>query len=128
MSHGSADMRGTSDRQGSTDAMRACARMCHECHDACVEQLPRCLARGSHHAETAHITMLLDCAQACATAEDFLHRGSALHIHTCLMCAEVCRECARSCDAMAEDDRDHRCAELCRKCEDSCRRMLNSHG
>src|SRR3954467_9064798 len=103
--------------------MRDCARLCHECKDACLELIPHCLQRGDDHAEADHILLLLDCAQICNTTEEFMHRGSEHHALTCGVCARICDACAEDCEQFGDDDEMRRCAEVCRRCAESCRRM-----
>lgn len=110
-----------------TSEMRQCARLCHECKDACLELVPHCLGLGGAHAAPEHIVMLLDCADICNTSEQFLHRGSAHHGQTCSACAEICEACAVDCERIAEGDRHMRqCADICRRCAESCREMAET--
>ena len=101
----------------------ACIEHCTRCHAICVETIAHCLAVGGRHAAPAHIRLLEDCAQICATSADFMLRGSDLHSHTCGACAEICARCAEECERMADDDMMRECAEACRACAESCRRM-----
>jgi hypothetical protein len=103
--------------------MRRCSEQCAQCHAVCVETAQHCLERGGRHAEAGHVRLLLDCAQICATSEDFLLRGSDLHALTCGACAEVCTRCAEACEQMRDDEVMRRCAEICRQCAESCARM-----
>lgn len=107
--------------------MKRCIENCHECHDVCVQTLHHCLEKGGRHAEASHIRLLLDCAQICHTSEDFMLRGSDLHMLTCGVCAEVCARCADSCRRMADDEVMKRCADVCLRCADSCAEMAGSH-
>lgn len=103
--------------------MKRCIEMCHECHDVCVRTVQHCLEKGGRHAEPSHIRLLLDCAQICHTSEDFMLRGSDLHMLTCSTCGEVCTRCAEDCERMADDSMMKQCAEVCRRCADSCFEM-----
>ena len=107
----------------SSQKMRECADSCNECRAVCLETVAYCLDKGGKHAAAAHVRLLLDCADICATSAGFLTRGSELHGRTCAVCAEVCEACARSCDAMGDDPRMKKCAEVCRRCVQSCRSM-----
>jgi hypothetical protein len=107
-----------------TVSMDECIRNCTECHTICVKTVTHCLGVGGKHADQAHIRMLLDCAQICATSADFMTRGSPLHRLTCGACAEICQQCADDCERMAEGDQQMlQCAEMCRRCAASCRDM-----
>ncbi len=110
--------------QGMSHDMQQCIQNCTECHRICLETVQHCLQMGGKHAEAAHIRLLLDCAQICATSADFMIRGSDLHPRTCGVCAEVCVRCAEECERIADgDEMMLRCAEVCRRCAESCRQM-----
>jgi hypothetical protein len=106
-----------------SNEMQACIDACTQCHQTCLDNLPHCLEKGGKHAAAAHMTLLLDCAQLCATSADFMIRHSAHHAVTCRACAELCRACAASCETMAHDDMMRACAEECRRCAESCEKM-----
>jgi hypothetical protein len=78
---------------------------------------------GGRHAESAHIRLMLDCAEICQTSANFMLRGSELHSRTCGVCAEVCERCARDCEQLGDDAHMRACAEACRRCADSCKHM-----
>jgi hypothetical protein len=104
--------------------MRQCIENCTNCHSICMETVTHCLQMGGKHAEAAHIRLLLDCAEICATSANFMLRGSGLHRKTCGVCAEVCERCAEECERLAGgDDLMTRCADMCRRCSESCRKM-----
>ena len=103
--------------------MQACIQQCIDCHRTCLETVQHCLQMGGHHAEAAHIRLLLDCAEICQTSANFMIRGSELHALTCGVCAEVCARCAEECARYADDQHMQRCAAMCRQCADSCRHM-----
>jgi hypothetical protein len=105
------------------DEMRRCIDECHSCHEICLETVSHCLQKGGRHAEAAHVTTLLDCADICATSANFMLRGSEQQGRTCDVCAEVCERCAESCEQVSDDDIMRRCAEACRRCAESCRKM-----
>jgi hypothetical protein len=107
--------------------MQECIDNCTQCHNICVETIDHCLEMGGKHADAAHIRILQDCAQACATSADFMLRGSDLHPQTCGVCAEACERCAESCEELADGDEQMlRCAEMCRTCAASCREMASA--
>ena len=106
--------------------MDRCIENCHACHDVCVRTVQHCLEKGGRHAEASHVRLLLDCAQICHTSEDFMLRGSDLHVLTCGVCAEVCTRCAEACERMGDDAMMRECAEVCRRCAASCAQMAGS--
>jgi hypothetical protein len=104
--------------------MRTCIALCSECHQVCLETLTHCIGLGGRHAEAAHLQLLLDCADMCRTAEDFMLRHSERHGLTCGICAEICERCAESCRRIGGDDGQmERCWATCRRCAEACRQM-----
>ena len=107
--------------------LQHCIEECSTCQETCLETLVHCLALDGKHAEAQHIRVLMDCAEACQTAANFMRRGSDFYDLFCEPCAEVCDACARSCESLADDDRQmNRCAESCRRCADACREMADA--
>ena len=102
-----------------SSAMQDCLANCSDCHDTCVRTAAHCLKEGGKHADAAHVTLLLDCAQICETSADAMLRGSAQSATICRACADICRACADSCDKVG----DAECAAACRKCAESCTKM-----
>ena len=104
--------------------MQRCIQECLNCHSVCTTTVNHCLSMGGEHAQPAHITTLLDCAEICQTSANFMLRTSPLHAHTCGVCAEACTRCADECERMASGDQQMiTCAETCRRCAESCRQM-----
>jgi hypothetical protein len=109
--------------QASKDMM-ACIDECQRCHATCLSTARHCLELGGAHAESTHITMLIDCADICRVSADFMLRLSSHHRVTCRACAEVCRACAEDCERLADGDQTMlRCVEECRSCQSSCEAM-----
>lgn len=114
----------TAHQRMSDTSMQQCIANCTDCHRICVETVAHCLRMGGKHADAAHIGLLLDCAQICATSADFMLRGSPLHGHTCAACAVVCERCAEDCERLDPGDAHMQaCADMCRRCAESCRAM-----
>ncbi len=112
--------------QQMSSEMEQCIQNCMECHRICTEMVSHCLSLGGQHAEPAHITLLLDCANICATSAAFMVRGSQFHPRTCGVCAEVCAACADDCERIAGgDEMMMKCVEICRRCADSCKQMAS---
>lgn len=108
----------------SPQELQQCIDNCQQCHEICTRTISYCLQQGGQHSEPAHIRLMLDCAQICATGADFMIRGSDLHRLTCGACAEVCDRCAEDCAKLADGDETmRRCADACRRCAESCNRM-----
>jgi hypothetical protein len=106
--------------------MQDCIDECQHCHATCLATVRHCLELGGPHAEARHITLMLDCAEICATSANFMLRGSAQHGRTCAICATVCRLCAEDCERIDRDDPMMKeCAEACRRCADFCEQMAH---
>src|SRR2546421_4779158 len=94
--------------------LQECIVECDSCHDVCTETIAHCLMTGGRHAAAAHVRLLMDCAQICQTASDFMLRGSSLHRAVCRVCAEVCDACAVSCAELGGVEMNA-CAKACRR-------------
>ncbi len=104
----------------SHDHMQSCIDVCGQCHAICLHTaMSHCLATGGKHVEIEHFRLMINCAEICQTATNFMLSGSAFHKKLCAVCAEVCDACAKSCEQVGgmED-----CVKACRACADSCRK------
>jgi hypothetical protein len=112
--------------QGSQETLsnevRECLRDSLDCYQTCTETIARCLSMGGVHAQLGHINLLIDCARMCNTNADFILRNSTYYPQTCGLTADICDECADTCDRF-EDDFMKECASVCRRCSESCREM-----
>lgn len=95
--------------------MDDCINGCLACHAACLQTVEHCLETGGAHADRAHLRLLLDCAELCASSAHFMIRQSPFQGRICVLCAEACRACEEACRRMG-DAADLRCAEACRRC------------
>jgi hypothetical protein len=99
-----------------------CRKHCLACHHICLDMAMRhCLQSGVKYTEPVHFRLMLNCAEMCQTNANFILSSSELLMLTCGVCAEICRRCAASCEALGEMDA---CVEACRSCADSCERMV----
>ena len=125
---GSTGERGRDDSGTMSEPMLVCIQNCQDCYRACLQTLGYCMEMGGRHAEPEHLGLMMDCADICHTAANFMIRESELHAHVCLACAEVCQRCADDCERMADDLRMKACADTCRHCAESCRAMATAPG
>jgi hypothetical protein len=105
-----------------SDEVRECLKDCLDCYQTCSETTIRCLTIGGQHAELEHLNLLIDCARICNTNADFMLRNSTYYPQTCGLTADICDECADTCDVFDEDFMKE-CASVCRRCAESCREM-----
>lgn len=107
--------------QAMTSEMKRCIEDCHQCHMTCLATaMSHCLEMGGRHAEPEHMRLMLDCAEICQTAMNFMVRHSAQHAVICRACAEICRACAASCERVGDMQE---CVDACLRCAESCERM-----
>jgi len=94
---------------------------CQSYHTICLsDAIGHCLEKGGRHAEAAHFKLMLDCAEICQTAANFIARGSDHHRCICRECVEIRRECAASCGAPGDMQE---CVDACLRCAASCEDM-----
>jgi hypothetical protein len=105
-----------------SDEVRECLKDSLDCYQTCTETTLRCLTMGGKHAEYKHLNLLMDCARICSTNADFILRNSTYYPQTCGITADICDECADTCDRFDEDFMKE-CASVCRRCAESCREM-----
>ena len=116
------------DHEHGHDGMDDCLEACLQCHVVCTMTAQYCLAEAGVHSDVNQVGVLLDCAQMCQTAADFMTRGSPYHTITCAACAEVCRACAEACRGFEGDEHMEHCAETCERCAELCEAMAQSGG
>ena len=76
--------------------MRTCIEECLRCHATCLGMaMNHCPEQGGKHVEPSHMRLML-------------------------ACAEICEECARSCEQVGGMEE---CVQACRRCAESCRKM-----
>lgn len=108
------------------DEMKKCIQLCRDCQAMCTQTIAHCLKLGGRHAAPDHIRLLVDCAQMCATATDYMLRESPFHDRICRLCSDLCKQCGKDCEQVAGDDQMlKQCIEMCRKCAGSCERMAS---
>jgi hypothetical protein len=99
---------------------------CQQCYRLCLAMVNHCQVKGGQQAEMKQLRLLLDCAEICQTATDFLPRGSALHLTICNACAVICLKCAAACEEFASDELMQSCATACYRSAESCRSLVAS--
>ena len=80
-----------------------------------------CVESGGKHVEPAHFRLMMNCAELCQTAANFVLSSSSLHQRVCAACDEVCEACATNCEKVGDMDE---CVRVCRRCAESCRQMV----
>jgi hypothetical protein len=102
-------------------AIKNCIEACQRCHQVCLQTaMTYCLQQGGPHAKADHLRIMLNCAELCQTAANFMLSEAPQHTSVCGVCAEVCAACALSCEQIGQMDE---CAKVCRHCARECERM-----
>ncbi len=95
-----------------------------QCHESCLEGVMHSLDEGGDFAKKEHVLWLLDCAEICIVAENFVIRGSEYAGDLLSICAFICDDCAESCKTLFNDEHMKNCALVCRNCADICRSAI----
>lgn len=104
-----------------SDEVQACIDACQTCHEICLGMAStHCLETGGEHVRPQHFRLMLDCANICATAADFMLRKSQFHHEMCGLCAKVCQACAEDCRSL---DGMEACVDACNACATRCAAM-----
>lgn len=98
--------------------MDDCIDACRRCQQTCLHMaMTHCLQQGGKHVEPEHFRLMINCAEICQTAANFMLGESSLHAVVCAACAEVCTACADNCEQIGDMDE---CVSACRECAQSC--------
>lgn len=101
--------------------MQQCIDDCLACYRTCMQSaMNRCLEAGGRHVAPEHFRLMMNCAEICRTAADFMMSSSPLHARICAACADVCEACGDSCEQLGDMDD---CVQACRRCTRSCQQM-----
>jgi hypothetical protein len=104
--------------------MQECIDACRQCHQVCLQMaMTHCLEAGGKHIEPDHFRLMVNCAEICQTAANFMLGASPQQGAVCAACADVCDACAQSCEAVGGMDE---CVQACRRCAESCEQMAQS--
>ena len=79
-----------------------------------------CLESGGKHVEADHLRLMMNCAEICQTALNFMLSDSRFSPEVCGTCAEICEACGQSCEQL---DGMEECVQACRQCAEHCREM-----
>jgi hypothetical protein len=108
----------------SGDEMRSAIEAIDRCRDVCLgTAVTFCLRMGGEHAAQAHMRLMLECAEICRTAGAFMLMDSPYGRDVCAVCAEVCEDCAASCERVGDMQE---CVDICRRCAESCQLMVGT--
>jgi hypothetical protein len=101
--------------------MQSCIDECLRCYQMCFGMaMTHCLELGGDHVKPAHFRAMIACANMCREAADMMLMKAPQARETCLLCAQVCEDCAKACDPLPDMKG---CADECRRCAEACRKM-----
>lgn len=101
--------------------LQTCIDLCQRCHSTCLQMaMTHCLQQGGKHTQAEHFRLMINCAELCQTAANFMLSQSAQHVVVCAACAQVCEACADNCEDAGDMDE---CVRICRKCAQHCSQM-----
>lgn len=106
-----------------TTEMQTCMSACMECHKICLETMTYCMSKGGKHVDMGIIGILRNCSEICMTCINMMIRGYDFAIHNCMLCAEMCDSCAKTCEKISDDKKMMKCAAACRRCAEACQVM-----
>ena len=99
-----------------------------QCQESCMSWAMYSLKEGGDFAKLEHVRWLLDCADICSLAKNFLIRDSEYAGDILSICSYICDDCAESCETFFEDKMMKDCAMVCRNCGESCRDAIEEEG
>jgi hypothetical protein len=108
-------------QEGQQDDMRSAVEVTARCGHMCLgSAVSYCLEQGGEHAGQAHMRLMLDCAEICRSTSAFMVTGSPYLRDVCAVCAEICEDCAASCERLGGMEE---CVQACRECAATCRAL-----
>jgi hypothetical protein len=99
---------------------------CLECHRVCVRTFGHLLALepDAELATPEQLNLLVDCADICRMAADYMMRFSEFNVRAADLCCEICRRCQQLCELPSgEDPVVLECVSACARCANSCKRV-----
>jgi hypothetical protein len=108
-------------KQSRQQALQTAAHHSQECESICITTIQYCLQSGGKHTEPTHMRLLQDCADSCESSAKYFARGSVYNAGVGNLCAQICDDCAASCDQFVNDPQMKACADACRACAAACR-------
>ncbi len=82
--------------------------------------MSHCLDAGGKHLEPENVRIMQTCAEMCRASAAMMPIGAARHRRTCLECADIRENRAKSCEQVGDMDE---CVQQRRRCAESCRSM-----
>jgi hypothetical protein len=71
-------------KNSTSSETQQCMDDCHHCHMTCLQMAAtHCLEMGGTHTDPQHMRLMLDCAEICQTALNFMARNSDHHAVIC---------------------------------------------
>lgn len=77
-----------------------CIDALQACYAACMRNVSYGNVKKSGPIQEEHVRLMLDCAEMCQTAANFLIRESDHYLRICREAAEICKDLASSCEGV----------------------------
>jgi hypothetical protein len=101
--------------------MQICVAACNLCHQLCLQAAVN-YKMGENPIEINHFRLMMNCAEICQMSANFQFSNSDFHHRLCGICADVCEVSATSCEKIGGMND---CVTACRDCAASCQQMAN---
>lgn len=100
---------------------QSCMEICTQCHQTLLHTaMQYSLPLGGKHLAPEHFRLMMNCAEMCQTTANFQLSDSKFCRQISALNAEICDECALSCEQLGDMDD---CVQACRQCAECCRAM-----
>lgn len=100
---------------------RACIEAFQTCEQLCLRTLPFVCNEISRPLQADLVRVILDCAEMCRLAANFLVRDSEHYIRVCREASEICGDLATHCEAVEGLGGLH---SVCDECVAACRMLV----
>ncbi len=102
--------------------IQECMLKCLDCRTMCLKLVEHYLRLEGAKSDGPDIRLLLNCSEICATTARFMLRGSEFCQRLSLLCAEVCKRCARQWSLLRDDALIEGCWLSWSQCAECCER------
>lgn len=100
---------------------QSCMEVCTQCHQTLLHTaMQYCLPADGKHVAPDHFRLMMNCAEMCQTTANFQLSDSKYCRQIAALNAQICDECADSCERLGDLDD---CVQACRQCAECCRCM-----
>lgn len=95
-----------------------CIDALQACYAVCMRSVSYGYVKESGPLQEEHVRLMIDCAEMCQTAANFLIRESDHYLRICREAAEICKDLVSSCEGV---DGMEGILSICDECVSACR-------